>query len=81
MREFEQIFRTEISRLCENFENPKTEGEKHLAEHRKRVAFDSDYRKQYEESNITLKPKKRVKETTNEDYRDARYWDYESRKS
>lgn len=78
MREFEKIFQSEISRLRENFENPKTDGDKAIIEHKKRMAHDADYRDEFNRNNITLK-KKETKEINNEDYRDPRYWDYEVR--
>jgi integrase len=81
MKEFEKIFKNEISRLRENFENPKTEADKIMADHRKRMANDAGYRDEFNRNNITLKPKKEIKEVTNEDYKDPRYWDYESRNS
>jgi integrase len=73
VREFEKIFLNEISELRESFENPKTGADKIMADHRRRMAFDTEYRDEFNRNNITLKPKKKIKEVTNEDYSYSRF--------
>jgi hypothetical protein len=52
-----------------------------MADHRRRMAFDTEYGDEFNRNNIKSKPKKEIKEVTNEDYKDAGFWDYEGRNS
>lgn len=48
MQEFEQVFKAEIARMKEQFENPQTPVEKFYMEHKKKMAFDPKYKAEYE---------------------------------